>query len=30
LYDGACCPMEDKSDACTPSNETTTLNYCSN
>jgi hypothetical protein len=22
--------MDDKSDACTPSNETTTLNYCSN
>jgi len=29
LYDGACCPMDDKSDACTPSNMTVSLNYCS-
>jgi len=29
IYDGACCPMDNKSDACTPSNETASLNYCS-
>ena len=29
IYDGACCPMDNVSDACTPSNETATLNYCS-
>jgi len=30
LYDGACCPLDNTSDACTPYNETSILNYCSN
>jgi len=29
LYDGACCQMDNTSDACTESEEPSSLNYCS-